>query len=48
MHLRAMESRAMLGRLAALLALAVSGNRVYLTFHKDHLGDYKTDEPLAA
>ena len=25
-----------------------SGNRVTLTFHKDRLGDYKSDEPLAA
>jgi hypothetical protein len=27
---------------------SVSGNRVFLTFHKDHLGEYKTDNPLAA
>jgi hypothetical protein len=25
-----------------------AGNRVVLTFHKDHLGDYKMDEPRAA
>jgi len=25
-----------------------SGNRVTLTFDKDRLGDYKSDEPLAA
>ena len=25
-----------------------TGNRVTLTFHKDHLGDYKMDEPRAA
>ena len=24
------------------------GNRVTLSFHKDRLGDYKSDEPLAA
>ena len=25
-----------------------TGNRVMLSFHKDHLGDYKKDEPRAA
>jgi hypothetical protein len=27
---------------------SVTGNRVFLSFPKDRLGDYKTDEPLAA
>jgi hypothetical protein len=27
---------------------SVTGNRVMLDFHKDRLGDYKTDTPLAA
>ena len=34
--------------LPASTIASAAGSRVTLTFHKDRLGDYKSDQPLAA